>query len=95
MVKIIDINKVLECCRFRKNIIFTKSQRIAANAVIVVVEQKISGLWFTIDSKTTGTEDFNLFFDCFEILSAILLLLINKTPSSVHVFPQRPEGDVN
>ena len=28
-------------------------------------------------------------------LRIITRMLINKTPSSVHVFPQRPEGDVN
>ncbi len=35
-----------------------------------------------------------LFFSCFEFLISHNRLLINKTPSSVRVFPQRPEGDV-
>ncbi len=68
MVKAININNILKCSRFGKDIIFTESQRIAADSVVIIVQQKIFCLGFIIDGETAGTEDFQLFFNCFKIL---------------------------
>jgi len=94
VVKIVDIHDILENSGFEEYIIFTESQRITADPVIIVTEKEIPCSCFIINSEPPGAEDFQLFFDCPKVFARHGWLLISKTPSSVHVFPQRPEGDV-
>lgn len=49
MVTIVYINNILECCGFGKDVVFTKSQRIATDTVIIVVKQKFFRLEFIAD----------------------------------------------
>lgn len=68
MVEMVNVNNVLECCRLGKDIIFTESQRIAADPVVVIAEQEIFCLGLVADGEAAGTEDLQLFFDCLKIL---------------------------
>ena len=65
---LININNILERCRSGKDIIFTKGQRIAADPVVIIMEQKIFCQRLIIDDESTGTEDLQLFFNCLKIL---------------------------
>ena len=68
VVKVININNILECSRFGKDVMFTEGQRIAADPVVIIVQQEIFCLGFIIYGETVGTEDFQLFFNCLKIL---------------------------
>lgn len=52
MVEIVNIFDVLECGRLRKNIILAERQRIAADTIIIVPQQKIFCFGFIFDGKT-------------------------------------------
>ena len=96
MVKMVDIDDVLECGRFVENVTFAEYQGISADAVVIVAQQKIPCLCFIIDCEAVGAENIQLFFNGFETcICHSHFFLINKTPSSVYAFPQRPEEDVN
>lgn len=54
MVEMVNINNVLECCRFEKDIIIAEGQRITADPVVVIAEQKIFCQGLIVDGEPTG-----------------------------------------
>ena len=44
-------------------------ERIAAEPIIIIVEQKVSCAGHILNGEAAGTEDFQLFFDCLKLLA--------------------------
>jgi hypothetical protein len=51
MVEIVNVLDILERGRLRKNIVLAERQRIAADTVIIVPQQKILCFGFILDGK--------------------------------------------
>lgn len=51
MIEVINIFYILKCGRLCKNIVLAECQRIAADTVIIVPQQKILCFGFILDSK--------------------------------------------
>lgn len=51
MVEIVNVFDILERGRLRKNIVLAERQRIAADTVIIVPQQKILCFGFILDGK--------------------------------------------
>lgn len=61
MVKLIDIDNILKSCRTEKDIMLSKSQRIAANPIIIVAKQKILCGSFVRNLQATRLQNGYLF----------------------------------
>ena len=57
MVEIVNVFDILERGRLRKNIVLAERQRIAADTVIIVPQQKILCFGFILDGKADVNEE--------------------------------------
>jgi len=68
VVEIVNVLDILERGRLRKNIVLAERQRIAADTVIIVPQQKILCFGLIFDGKAARTKNLDLFIYRFEVL---------------------------
>ena len=64
VVETVDIHNVLESSGLEEYVVLAECERIAAEPIIIIVEQKVSCAGHILNGEAAGTEDFQLFFDC-------------------------------
>ena len=87
VVETVDIHNVLESSGLEEYVVLAECERIAAEPIIIALGT--SSMVRPRERRISSCSSIVL-----NSLPGIIRLLINKTPSSVHTFPQRPEGDV-
>ena len=68
VVETVDIHNVLESSGLEEYVVLAECERIAAEPIIIIVEQKVSCAGHILNGEAAGTEDFQLFFNCLKIL---------------------------